>query len=134
MAWCFFRLSAKGGATIDVLDETMAQSLLDQVFLDRKATGKTIISLHKELEEMHDPLPPPGDFHGIWTLSGALKANTNANDVDADAQAKCEVKELQRQFNEIKVLLSVKTTETQTATPDGCRIYELEERVALLHL
>ena len=70
----FLRLAANGGKTIDVIDGRMAQSLLDQLFMDGKATGKTIISLHDELEKMHAPLPPPGDFCGIWTLSGALQA------------------------------------------------------------
>ena len=51
----FLKLSANGGTTIDVLDEMMAQSLLDQLFLDGKAKGKTIISLHDELEKMHSP-------------------------------------------------------------------------------
>ena len=39
---------------------------------------------------------------------------------------------MQNQFDELKLCCSVKTTETETATPDGCRINELEERVALL--
>ena len=87
----FLRLSANGGKTIDVIDVRMAQSLLDQLFMDGKATGKTIISLHDELEKMSAPLPPPGDFCGIWTLSGALQANASAKVADADAQAKVEV-------------------------------------------
>ena len=87
----FLRLSANGGKTIDVIDERMAQSLLDQLFMDGKATGKTIISLHDEFEKMSAPLPPPGDFCGIWTLSGALQANASAKVADADAQAKVEV-------------------------------------------
>ena len=59
----FLRLSANGGKTIDVINERMAQSLLDQLFMDGKATRKTIIPLHDELEKMSAPSPPPGDVY-----------------------------------------------------------------------
>ena len=149
----FLRLSAKGGATIDVLDETMAQSLLDQLFLDGKATGKTIISLHDELEKMSHPQSNPfhskgvgmegSHFEGDERCFGAILDHLAAKNDHGDfvANEKLETGEfndvvsarLYELETQVKQLIMVKTFGTQFAKQNA-RIQQCEKIMKELNL